>query len=92
MKKIVILLGIVIMIILIAFISNLSRPNGDELLVCHVGGTMKPVVSRLAELYEQETGQKIEIKLRWFPVSYWPISICISRGMCMYPHDPFWIF
>ena len=62
MKKIVVLLGIAIMIILIAFISNSSRPNGDERLVCHVGGTMKPVVSRLAELYEQETGQQIEIR------------------------------
>jgi molybdate transport system substrate-binding protein len=30
-------------------------------LVCHVGGTMRPIVTELAKLYEKETGQKVEI-------------------------------
>ncbi|MCU0916493.1 MAG: substrate-binding domain-containing protein [Planctomycetes bacterium] len=30
-------------------------------LLCHVGGTMRPVFEKLAELYRQETGQSIEI-------------------------------
>ncbi len=30
-------------------------------LLCHVGGTMRPVFEKLVALYEQETGQKIEI-------------------------------
>ena len=34
---------------------------GDDALLVHVGGTMRPVMQHLAKLYEQETGQKIEI-------------------------------
>jgi molybdate transport system substrate-binding protein len=34
--------------------------NGQPLL-CHVGGTMRPVMEKLATLYEQETGRKVEI-------------------------------
>ena len=30
-------------------------------LICHIGGTMRPIVAKLAEKYEQETGQKVEI-------------------------------
>lgn len=30
-------------------------------LVCHVGGTMRPVMQELAKRYEEKTGQKIEI-------------------------------
>ena len=30
-------------------------------LLCHVGGTMRPVFEKLTALYEQETGQKVEI-------------------------------
>jgi molybdate transport system substrate-binding protein len=88
MKKIVILLGIVVMIILIAFIANLSRPVGDELLVCHVGGTMKPVVSRLAELYEQETGQKIEINSAGSGELLAHINLH-QQGDVYVSHDPF---
>jgi ABC-type molybdate transport system substrate-binding protein len=30
-------------------------------LICHIGGTMRPIIAKLAEKYEQETGQKVEI-------------------------------
>jgi len=30
-------------------------------LTCHVGGTMRPVIQELAEMYEQKTGRKVEI-------------------------------
>jgi len=33
----------------------------EDALVVHVGGTMRPVMKKLAEMYEKETGQKIEI-------------------------------
>jgi molybdate transport system substrate-binding protein len=30
-------------------------------LICHVGGTMRPLIAKLAKLYEDKTGQKISI-------------------------------
>lgn len=30
-------------------------------LLCHVGGTMRPVMEKLAALYQQETGRQVEI-------------------------------
>lgn len=32
-----------------------------EPLLCHVGGTMRPVMRKLAAMYEQQTGQKVMI-------------------------------
>ena len=36
-------------------------PKTARPLTCHVGGTMRPVMQKLAEMYEKETGQHIEI-------------------------------
>ncbi|MEA2012870.1 MAG: substrate-binding domain-containing protein, partial [Verrucomicrobiota bacterium] len=33
----------------------------EKPLICHIGGTMRPVVAKLAKLYEKKTGQRIEI-------------------------------
>jgi len=33
----------------------------DDPLICHVGGTMHPVMKELAKIYEKKTGQAIEI-------------------------------
>ena len=33
----------------------------EEALVCHVGGTMRPVMEKLAKMYEDETGQEVVI-------------------------------
>jgi accessory colonization factor AcfC len=30
-------------------------------LICHIGGTMRPIIAKLASEYEKETGQKVEI-------------------------------
>ncbi|MFC1764658.1 substrate-binding domain-containing protein [Planctomycetota bacterium] len=38
-----------------------TKGEKDEPLLCHVGGTMRPVFEKLAESYAAETGQKIDI-------------------------------
>jgi molybdate transport system substrate-binding protein len=51
------LLAILPLIVLVGCVKKEpARP-----LLCHVGGTMRPVFEKLVELYQQETGQKIEI-------------------------------
>ena len=32
-----------------------------EPLICHVGGTMRPMIAELAKLYEKNTGQKVSV-------------------------------
>jgi molybdate transport system substrate-binding protein len=42
--------------------SEVPRPSvGKPPLVCHIGGTMRPLIAELAAEYEKKTGQKIEI-------------------------------
>ncbi len=43
------------------FIGCDSSQQQKDVLTCHVGGTMRPIIQKLAKLYEEETGQKIEI-------------------------------
>lgn len=38
-----------------------TKDKTNEPLFCHVGGTMRPVFEKLAEVYETETGNKVEI-------------------------------
>ena len=38
-----------------------KRSNSPEPLICHIGGTMRPVIAELAEKYSKKTGLKIEI-------------------------------
>ncbi len=54
MKK---LLGILLLVVL----AGCTKKEAPGPLLCHVGGTMRPVFEKLVELYRQETGQKIEI-------------------------------
>jgi len=35
--------------------------RGQRPIICHVGGTMRPVMRRLADVYENQTGRKVEI-------------------------------
>ncbi len=37
------------------------KSEGNKPLICHVGGTMRPIIAKLAKVYEKETGQKVEI-------------------------------
>ncbi len=38
-----------------------SDRKKDQSIICHVGGTMRPVVERLSEMFEAETGYKVEV-------------------------------
>ncbi len=51
------LMGLLLLVIL----AGCTKKDAAGPLLCHVGGTMRPVFEKLIALYEQETGQKIEI-------------------------------
>jgi molybdate transport system substrate-binding protein len=57
-------------------------------LVCHVGGTMRPVFEKLAEVYEAETGQKIEINSAGSGELLANIELQ-AEGDLYVSHDPF---
>jgi len=42
-------------------VAGCTKKDAAGPLLCHVGGTMRPVFEKLTELYRQETGQPIEI-------------------------------
>jgi molybdate transport system substrate-binding protein len=48
-------------VLLLVALAGCTKKDAAGPLLCHVGGTMRPVFEKLAELYQQETGQKIEI-------------------------------
>lgn len=48
-------------VLLLAALAGCTKKDAADPLLCHVGGTMRPVFEKLVELYQQETGQKIEI-------------------------------
>jgi ABC-type molybdate transport system substrate-binding protein len=54
MKK---LIGVLLLVVLV----GCTKKESPGPLLCHVGGTMRPVFEKLAELYTQETGQSVEI-------------------------------
>ena len=57
-------------------------------LVCHVGGTMRPVFEKLAEVYENETGHKIEINSAGSGELLANIELQ-AEGDLYVSHDPF---
>lgn len=59
MKKIIHIAGVVLSALLICSCSKTG--NSGKPLICHVGGTMAPVMTKIAEAYTAETGVKIEI-------------------------------
>jgi molybdate transport system substrate-binding protein len=48
-------------VLLLVALAGCTKKDAAGPLLCHVGGTMRPVFEKLVELYQQETGQKIEI-------------------------------
>lgn len=49
-------------VVLIIIFTNTSKDTGMKVpLLCHVGGTMTPVMERITKLYEAETGQPVDI-------------------------------
>jgi molybdate transport system substrate-binding protein len=57
-------------------------------LMCHVGGTMRPLVAELAELYKKETGQIVEINSAGSGELLAHIEMQ-KRGDVYVCHDPF---
>lgn len=50
------------LLVAILILSGCSKEKDTKkALLCHVGGTMRPVFEKLARLYEEETGQPVEI-------------------------------
>ena len=48
-------------VLFVVALAGCTKKDATGPLLCHVGGTMRPVFEKLIALYEQETGQKIEI-------------------------------
>jgi molybdate transport system substrate-binding protein len=48
-------------VLLLVALAGCTKKDAAGPLLCHIGGTMRPVFEKLIALYEQETGQKIEI-------------------------------
>jgi len=48
-------------VLLLVALAGCAKKDAAGPLLCHVGGTMRPVFEKLVELYQQEAGQKIEI-------------------------------
>ena len=61
MKKAALLIGILVVIVLLIFLSRFRPTAENGPLICHVGGTMRPVITELAKIYEEKTGQPVEI-------------------------------
>lgn len=64
------------------------QENTSGALLCHIGGTMRPVFEKLAEKYESETGQKIEINSAGSGELLANIELQ-AEGDLYVSHDPF---
>ena len=51
------------MLVLAAAVVTIGGCSGepDDVLICHVGGTMRPVMEKLAGMYKAETGQEVVV-------------------------------
>lgn len=64
------------------------KEKAGTTLVCHVGGTMRPVFEKLAEVYESETGTKVEINSAGSGELLANIELQ-AEGDLYISHDPF---
>ena len=62
--------------------------DAEPPVVCHVGGTMRPVMQELARIYEKDTGQKVEINSAGSGELLAHIELQ-RRGDLYVCHDPF---
>jgi len=69
-------------------LTGCSPKEAGSTLVCHVGGTMRPVFEKLAEVYTEETGQKIEINSAGSGELLANIEL-LAEGDLYISHDPF---
>ncbi len=56
MSRLVVSLGLMGIVMLVG-----CKKKGPDALLCHVGGTMRPVMLELAKMYEEKTGRTVEI-------------------------------
>ena len=66
---------------------TVSQPPAKP-LICHIGGTMRPIIAKLAKEYEKSTGQKIEINSAGSGELLAHISLQ-KEGDLYVCHDPF---
>ncbi|MFC1738451.1 substrate-binding domain-containing protein [Planctomycetota bacterium] len=88
MKKATVVIAFVIIAVLLILLNQLSQPSGDDPLICHVGGTMTPVLTELAKMYQQKTGQAVEINSAGSGELLAHIDLH-KRGDVYVSHDPF---
>ena len=79
-------IGIVLLVIIIQ--NRRAEKRAPDALVCHVGGTMKPVMQELARHYEKQTGEKVEINSSGSGELLAHISLQ-KQGDVYVCHDPF---
>lgn len=65
-----------------------SQDEGEVALLCHVGGTMRPVFEKLVDVYEKDTGQAIEINAAGSGELLANIQL-LAEGDLYVSHDPF---
>ena len=59
MKNVLRFAGVIFAVLMICSCSKTEKSR--EPLICHVGGTMTPIMKRLAEVYSEESGVQVEI-------------------------------
>ena len=88
MKKTVVVIGIAAFVVLLLVLKQFGPDSGDAPLVCHVGGTMRPVITELAKKYQDKTGQAVEINSAGSGELLAHIELH-NRGDVYVSHDPF---
>ena len=88
MKKTAVIIGFAAIIVLLFFLGRSRSPAADDPLICHIGGTMRPVITELAKMYQQKTGQAVEINSAGSGELLAHIEMH-KRGDIYVSHDPF---
>jgi len=88
MKKIMISIGGIAFLFLLAVLNHFGPGSTDAPLVCHVGGTMRPVITEIAKKYQDKTGQAVEINSAGSGELLAHIELH-KRGDVYVSHDPF---
>lgn len=76
------------LVLAVLVLTGCSPKKNGESLYCHVGGTMRPVFEKLAEVYEAETGIKVEINSAGSGELLANIEL-FAEGDLYVSHDPF---
>lgn len=88
MKKTLVAIGIIAFVVLLTVLNQFGPHSADRPLICHIGGTMRPVITELAKKYEEQTGQPVEINSAGSGELLAHIELH-KRGDVYVSHDPF---